>query len=228
MSYYINDLYRFLEQLSANNDRTWFKARKYEFDRLRANWLDDLSRLISAIAAWEPSIAALDALRASYRIYRDTRFSPDKTPYKTYFSAAINPPLPGYGTDGAGFYIQIGPFDTQWCGLFSGIWCPDAPVLKKLRKAIVDNIEEWESIVETPPVADRFDILASSSLKTVPKGWPKDHPQARWLRMKDFGLEAKAITPEFFLDPSWPEKAADILRLTKPFVDFLNYSIAEE
>ena len=87
--YYMTRVFDFLEQLSRNNDREWFKAHKPEFDELRALWLNDLDRLISLVAQWMPSVAMQSARQAAYRIYRDTRFSPDKTPYKTYFSAEI-------------------------------------------------------------------------------------------------------------------------------------------
>lgn len=223
MKYYINDLYGFLSELAANNDRDWFRANKNRYDDLRALWLADISRMIDAMSVREPALMSLTAKRAAYRIYRDTRFSPDKTPYKTFFSAAMNAP----GTQ-SGFYIQIGPDPHQWAGLFAGIWCPEAPLLKKLRRAIVDNIEEWESIVNSPGIVSNFEITTSDSLKTVPRGWPKDHPHAGWLRMKDYGLQARNVGPEFFLDPAWPERSAELLSLTKPFVDFLNYSAAEE
>lgn len=126
MKYYINDLYAFLRELAANNDRDWFRANKNRYDDLRALWLADIGRMIDAMSVWDPALTSLTAKRAAYRIYRDTRFSPDKTPYKTFFSAAMNAP----GSQ-SGFYIQIGPDPHQWAGLFAGIWCPEALLLKK-------------------------------------------------------------------------------------------------
>lgn len=224
MAYYVKELCDFLTELSRNNDRAWFKVRKDRYDALRKLWLDDLGLMIGAMAEWDSSLASVEPRKAAYRIYRDTRFSPDKTPYKTFFSAAINPP--SAGRDGAGYYLQIGPDFNRWTGLFAGIWCPEASVLKRLRRDIVDNIEEWEEILAVPEVARNFEITCSDSLKTVPKGYDRNHPLARWLRMKDYGLEA-TVDPKFFFDPSWPEKSAELLSYTKPFVDFLNYSINE-
>lgn len=222
--YYVSRLFDYLGRLCTNNSREWFKSNREEYDRLRRLWLDDLGRLIAAMSEWEPGLRNLEPRRAAYRIYRDTRFSPDKTPYKTYFSASMTPP-PDISSR-AGYYLQMGPSNDGSVGLFAGIWCPESAVLRKLRTAIVDNIEEWESIVSDPQVMSRFTIFSSSQLKTVPRGYDKNHPQARWLRMKDYGLNA-ALSPDFFLDPDWPLKASEILRHSKPFVDFLNYSIDE-
>ena len=163
--YYMTRVFDFLEQLSRNNDREWFKAHKPEFDELRALWLNDLDRLISLVAQWMPSVAMQSARQAAYRIYRDTRFSPDKTPYKTYFSAAISPR--GREKDYAGFYLHQ-DIDSGEAGLYGGIWCPPAPVLKKLRHAIVDNIEEWEEIMNSPGSTARISQRPSAGRLAAP------------------------------------------------------------
>jgi len=206
--YYMTRVFDFLEQLSRNNDREWF---------------NDLDRLISLVAQWMPSVAMQSARQAAYRIYRDTRFSPDKTPYKTYFSAAISPR--GREKDYAGFYLHH-DIDSGEAGLYGGIWCPPAPVLKKLRHAIVDNIEEWEEIMNSPGIRQNYELLTFNALKTVPREYPKDHPQAAWLRLRDYGLFARTGR-KCFEDPSWPEKSAELLQPLAPFVEFLNYSIDE-
>lgn len=103
MSYYISRLYDFLRELQANNNREWFAAHKEEYDSLRSLWLDDVDRLIGLMSQWEPQLRALKAKDCVYRIYRDTRFSTDKTPYKVYFSAAFSPW--GRKTHRAAYYI---------------------------------------------------------------------------------------------------------------------------
>lgn len=224
-SYYIHELFSFLRELAANNNRPWFQANKDRFDHLRALWLDDLQKMIDDMGDWEPGIAAMSARQSAYRIYRDTRFSPDKTPYKTYFSASMSPKgrrMEHYG----GYYLQmdIRPGES---GLYGGIWQPDAPSLKKLRCAIVDNIDEFEEIVNSPDMVKLFPGWVGESLKTAPKGWPKDHPQIELLRLKDYG-KFHVCNESFFLDPDWPHKAADMMRVLKPLIDFLNYSLDED
>ncbi|WP_287211068.1 DUF2461 domain-containing protein [Muribaculum sp.] len=224
MPYYTSDLFNFLENLEQNNNREWFAAHKDTYTALRKLWMDDLARMHEAMCQWEPRLKAYRTETCAYRIYRDTRFSPDKTPYKTYFSAIFSP----YGKQPhrGSYYLHMSPHKNE-SGLFGGVWMPEAPVLKKLRHAIVDNIDEFEEILNQPSLKNNYKQWESEKLKTAPKGWAKDHPQIELLRLKDFGMVHNVET-SFFMNSSWPEKAAGIFKHIKPFVDFLNYSIDEE
>lgn len=216
-------LFKFLKELAANNNRPWFMAHKAEFDELREQWYSDLDRLIDAAALWEPAYRWQTGKEISYRIYRDTRFSSDKTPYKTYFSAGLSPR--GKSADMAGFYLNVGAEESA---IYGGIWGPDASMLRKMRHAIVDNIEEFEGIINNPDLQALFpDWWMGQALKTVPKGWPKDHPQAHLLRLQHYGRE-HLLSEEFFRDPEWPLRAADMMRTLKPLNDFINYTLFEE
>lgn len=220
----MKQLFDFLAELELNNNREWFNARKPRWEELRAEWIAGLDRMVAAMGAWWPELAHVSGRDCAYRIYRDTRFSPDKTPYKTYVSASISPV--GRRTHDAAFYIQAGPGRPGDTGLYGGLWCPDAAMLRKLRHAIVDNIEEFEEIINAPKVRRLYPGWCGSALKTIPKGWNRNHPQAELLRLKDYG-KWHPLALDFFDDPSWPERAADLLRPLKPFVDFLNYSLHE-
>ncbi len=226
---YIPQLYDFLSRLQANNNREWFRANKTEYDALREQWLADIDRLIADMTQWWPQLAGLSAKQCAYRIYRDTRFSQDKSPLKDFFSAGFSPL--GRKAHDAGYYLQMGPgrFSSEVeSGLYGGVWCPEPAVLKKLRKAIVDNIEEFEEIVNEPRLAKNFPgWCASSMLKTVPKGYDKNHPQAHLLRLRDYGKFMPAPM-EYFTDPSWPERTSEFFSVLKPLIDFLDYSINEE
>lgn len=224
MNYYVYRLYDFLEQLARNNNREWFKAHKPEFDELRALWLDDIDRLIAHMTAWEPSMATQTAKTCAYRIYRDTRFSEDKTPYKTYMSAIFSGA--GRHAHRACYYLQM-DIRPEESGLYGGLWCPDAAMLRKLRRAIVDNSEEFEGIINVPELSRLYPGWIGSSLKTVPKGYEKDHPLAHLLRLKDYG-KAHLCDRRFFTDPAWPERSAELFRALKPLNDFLNYSLDED
>lgn len=214
----------FLKELAANNDRAWFQAHKAEYDRVRAGWLDDVNRFIAECSRWEPAYGRFDASQAVYRIYRDTRFSTDKTPFKTYMSASLTPR--GRKAPMAGVYISAGvaPHMNALCG---GLWQPDAAALRKMRHAIVDNIEEWEAIVDEPMLKKLYPRWCGRSLKTIPKGWDRNHPQAHYLRLLDYGREF-TVEPDFWDDPNWPARAALILKPLKPLLDFINYSLFEE
>lgn len=220
----ISDIYEFLADVAANNNRPWFQANRGRYDDLRARWYEDLERLIALMGEWEPGMRTQTASTASYRFNRDTRFSPDKSPYKVYFSAVLSP----YGRKSimAGDYLQV-DVRPEENGLYTGIYCPEPRLLKKLRHAIVDNIEEFEEIINEPQFAARYPGWVGQRLKSAPQGWPKDHPQIELLKLKDYGRFAPC-KHSYFTDPLWYERAAEDFRIAKPFVDFLNYSVVEE
>ncbi|MCM1067592.1 MAG: DUF2461 domain-containing protein [Muribaculaceae bacterium] len=214
-------LYAFLDELAANNDRTWFAANKARYDLLRAWWIEQVQKLINEMARFDSSLVHVEAKDCLYRIYRDTRFSPDKTPYKTYFSALISPT--GRQCERACYYFHQGVDESA---LYSGVWCPPAPMLKKLRKAIIDNVDEFRSIVETPEVEKHFPGWYGHQLKTAPKGYDRNHPDIDLLRLTEYGKGCQ-LPRSFFEKEGWQKKAASLYALLKPMNDFLNYSIDE-
>lgn len=215
----------FFKELQANNNRPWFMAHDAEYKALRNEWFAELDRMIAAMGLWDSRLSRFDARECTYRIHRDTRFSPDKTPYKTFFSASIS--TRGRKSPEAGYYIQCGA-DRDDCMIYAGIHCPEPAALKKLRKAIVDNIEEFEDIVLNPELLHIYGPQwYGERLKTAPKGWPKDHPQLKYLQLKHLGKGCE-LPPSFFSYPSWPEKAAGMFHTIKPLVDFINYTLEEE
>lgn len=222
--YYVKELYEFLDELGLNNNRVWFEANRPRYERLRNLWLDDLDRMIGHMAQWDPDLGSQTARSSAYRIYRDTRFSNDKTPYKTFFSASVC--KSGRKSQYAGYYIELGNAQNYDQGLYGGLWCVESPMLKKLRHAIVDNIEEWEAIVTAPEMLRDFPEWCCSTLKTIPKGWDRNHPQAEYLRMTNYG-RFHAMDRSFFLDPAWPERSAEMFHTLSPMVNFLNYSMDE-
>lgn len=219
---YIPRLYDFFGRLAANNNRPWFAEHKAEYEELRALWLADLQRVIDRLAQSDPRLKYLQAKDCVYRIYRDTRFSHDKTPLKPFFSAAIGPG--GRRHQGAGYYVHFGIDET---GLYGGIWCPESADLRKLRKAIVDNIEEFREIIDAPEMQRLYPGWTGPKLKTAPKGFPKDHPEIELLRLTEYG-KWHNIGMDFFKQEDWPERMADLLQVLRPLNDFINYSLTEE
>ena len=130
---YISRLYDFLTELGQRQDRQWFKENKALYDDLRAAWIADMDRLIMYCSQWWPELKGQTGASSVYRIYRDTRFSPDKSPYKTYFSATVSPR--GRSSSAAhlpGYYIQVGPgrdggatdsYEGESSGLYGGPVC---------------------------------------------------------------------------------------------------------
>lgn len=217
----MNEIFRFLDDLAANNNREWFAANKDRYLACRDKWTDDLQRCIDTMAADEPTLRGVDARNCLYRIYRDTRFSNDKTPYKTHFSALVSPS--GRHCDRACWYVHAG---VDECALYGGVWQPEGPVLRKLRKAIVDNIDEFRAIIDAPDVRRLFPGWWGRQLKTAPQGYDRNHPDIDLLRLTEYG-KVHTLPRSFFDDPRWPEKAAETMLVLKPLCDFLNYSIDE-
>lgn len=217
----MTELYAFLDELAVNNNREWFAAHKAEYERLRRGWTAEVQKLIDLMAQYDHSLAYVDAKDCLYRIYRDTRFSPDKTPYKSYFSALISPT--GRHCDRACYYIHIGAEESA---IYGGVWCPESKMLKKLRRAIVDNVEEFRSITETPEIEREFPGWYGTKLKTAPKGYDRDHPDIDLLRLTEYG-KGHLFDRSFFDRDNWQQDVADLFALLKPMNDFLNYSIDE-
>lgn len=213
----------FFEELKANNNREFFKANKERYDEIRAWWLDGIAKVHALVSETWPEVRF--SAPKTFRIYRDTRFSPDKTPYKTHIGTTLAPPHV-HDVHSPGVYLEAG-IPLSDTGVFAGIWCPEAKILNKLRRAIVDNIEEWEEIVNEPELNRLYDTWFGEKLKTAPKGWPKDHPQIEYLRLKHIGRFAP-MTRAQICSRNWPELMAERIDAAVPLLRFLDYSINEE
>jgi uncharacterized protein (TIGR02453 family) len=212
----ISEVLDFLRQLAINNDRTWFKARKDRYYALRGAWEQDMERLIALVGQFFPDVRGLAVKDCVYRIYRDIRFSHDKRPYKTYFSGVIG--KGGRHTVQSAYYVHIGGDELMLCG---GIWWPEKPILEQLRGLIDAEPEEFLAIVNHPDITSRYQWM-SKSLKTMPKGYDKDHPMGKYLKMKEY-LMVKHVDESYFDCEDWVERVAQDLQPLKPLHDFLNY-----
>ena len=212
----IGEILAFLRRLAVNNDRTWFKAHKDEFDALRLPWERDMERLIKLVGDYDDNVRGLAVKDCVYRIYRDIRFSNDKRPYKDYFSGVLG--RGGRHTVMSSYYVHFQPDMLMLCG---GVWWPEKPILNKLRSLIDAEPEEFLRIVENPDITSRY-MWDCDSLKNVPREYPKDHPLAEFLKMKEYILVMKPDEGYFDCD-DWVERVAADFRPLKPLHDFLNY-----
>ncbi|MEG0559869.1 MAG: DUF2461 domain-containing protein [Muribaculaceae bacterium] len=215
-----NDLFKYLKRLQANNNRDWFQENKSEYDELRAMWIYDVDRLINRMAEYDNTLRGIKAKDCIYRIYRDVRFSNDKTPYKPYFSAAIC--REGRKCTESAYYIHLQPGES---GLHGGIWCPEPKLLNALRHSIDDNIEEFINIIQDTNFKN-FYTLAGNSLKTMPKGFPREHQYSQYIRMKEFLLE-HYCSDDYFTSGDWIDHVANDFKIMQPFHQFMNYTVQE-
>ena len=211
----------YLRELRSHNDREWFMANKARYDALRQAFIEEVQELIDRVALFDPEIAGLEAKSCLFRIYRDIRFSPDKTPYKTHFAAYIA--QGGRASEKGGYYIHLEP---DGCMLSGGVWCPPSPLLKRLRKDIYDQIEEFAAILEEPAFKKVYPALDGETLKRMPVGFPSDSPYGDILRHKDFCVVS--YKPDsFFFEKDWIERTVADFKLLYPFNRFLNYTVDE-
>ena len=211
----------FLKQLKRNNCREWFEKHKENFER------NAKTPMFSFIAALQPHFARfapefdLNPKRSIFRIYRDIRFSSDKTPYKTHIAAHFVLRGMPKGFIGSGYYIQIEPGEFFAGG---GIYLPDSDQLKKIRKAIATHGKEFLSIVENQRFRKQFAPFEWSKLQRVPKGYDENHPMAEWLKFKQFFVGVSL--PELkCTNESLVNDVADICEAAAPLVRFLNKSL---
>jgi len=211
--------YDFLIALKQNNTREWFQANnswyqeaKYDFEQLVAS-------LISEISKFDPAIGQLKPRDCIFRIFRDVRFSKDKSPYKTNFGAYIVPGGKKLGL--AGYYFHIEPGE---CFLAGGIWHPSPDILKKLRKEIYENIDEFLSILHEKEFSKHFNKIYGEKLVNPPSGYPADFPHIDLLKYKDYNVYTEIPCQDLFTGKIL-EKAATLYRIMYPFNRFLNYGL---
>lgn len=213
----ITAIFDFLEQLRDNNNREWFAANKLRYDALRTSWLNNLQQLIDMMSAYDPSLRNIQAKDCAYRIYRDIRYSPDKTPYKHHFGAVIGDR--GRKTQKACYYIHLEP---SACGIYAGLWCPEPDILKAARSLVDAESQELGDLLTNDEFSSRFSFMPIRTLKKVPAGYDANHPLADILKAKDFTF-GRNVPDKYFITGNWIEKVARDFEYCKPVLDFFNY-----
>ena len=206
---------KFLRALKRHNDREWFKAHKDEYEtHVRGPMLAIIERLAVDLPRVAPDLIA--SPRSLYRIYRDTRFSPDKTPYKTHVAASFSHHvLPKH--ESAGLYFHLAP-DQLWIG--GGLYGPQSPQLRCIREYIVGNLRSFRSLVESP-VFRRLGGVTGTKLQRVPRGFPQDHEAAEYLKLKQY-LAGEELDSTLATSPRFYGALLRRFTVLAPFIRFLN------
>jgi uncharacterized protein (TIGR02453 family) len=180
---------RFLRGLERHNEKTWFEAHRAEYEtQLKAPMLAFIEEVDARLGTLAPEIVG--TRRSLFRIHRDVRFSRDKRPYKTHASCWFYHRDAGRAVGenaahgGAGFYFHVAP-DEVYVG--GGVWMPPRPALARIRDAIVEDPDTWEALMQDRAFVRRFGGLEREQmLKTMPRGFSREHPSAEWLRFQSF------------------------------------------
>jgi len=221
LSVFTADTLRFLRALKRNNDREWFRARKDRYDaHVRGPMIAVIERLAKDFSQFAPELEA-STKTSLYRIYRDTRFSDDKTPLKIQVSASFRwKGLPK--GEGAGLYLEVHP---QWVWMGGGFWAPPAPALVRIREQVAATWPEIDRIARAKTFRTVLGELHGESLTRVPRGYPHDHPAAEYLKLKQF-LGGRKFPPAFATSAEFFPALVQTYKALMPLIRFLNQPLA--
>jgi uncharacterized protein (TIGR02453 family) len=213
---------QFLRSLKRHNNRDWFQKHKDIYEHSIKGPMEDLiSALATDFAKFAPEMLATPKASA-YRIYRDTRFSKDKSPYKTHVAAVF--PRSGLGKhEGAGFYLHISPTELLIAG---GLYMPLPEDLNAVRQGIAADPRSFLKVIGSAQFKRFFGAMEGEQLSRVPRGFPVDHPAADYLKYKQF-LASRTLPPETATEASFYGVVVQTFRAMAPFIRFLNEPIIQ-
>lgn len=213
-------VFSFLNELEENNNRQWFEIHRQEYE-FAAEAIGQFAQGLLDMLNGTDVIETPSGRKSLYRIYRDVRFSKDKSPYKTHWSGRFK--RAGKFRRG-GYYFHFAPGNSRIAGGFFG---PDAADLKLIRDDIAFDDKPIRAIIADPGFAAMFGGLQGEKLKTTPKGFAADHPAADILRYKQF-LLIRRFTDEEVLHPGFLYEAARIYRQMRPFFDYMSEVLSSD
>ncbi len=207
---------KFITSLSTNNNKAWFDVHKKEYLQAKEEVTQLVDKLIKQIVKFDPAIAGTEAAKTLFRINRDIRFSKDKSPYKTNFGASMNPG--GKKEMSAGYYIHIEPGKSFLAG---GCYMPPSDYLQAIRQEIDYNGKEFRKIISAKDFKEYFlQLNQDDTLKTIPKGFEKDHPDADLLKLKSYIVVHNFSDKQLCAD-DFEKHAAKVFKAMLPLNVFL-------
>lgn len=217
------DTFRFLTELKKNNNREWFTENKDWYERSKADFEQLVKEVIDLFPSIDSEIGILDPKKCVFRIYRDIRFSPDKTPYKTHFGAGFRAPQLHKSS---GYYLHIDP---EGCFVSCGHYMLDSAQLKKVRKGISDDYGFFRSILDEPHFKKEIGDLYrdEDTLKNPPKGFDSEDPAVEYLKLKRFYVY-RDIPKEVVTTKSLIDFIKSTFQTMQPLSRFLNDVLLED
>jgi len=207
----------FLANLEKNNNREWFDAHKSVYQEKLKTPMEEFCAAVGAqMAPFAPEYMT-EPKRALFRIYRDTRFSNNKTPYKTaqgalFFRAELGK------NEAAGFYFEVAP---KYLGVAGGLYMPNPDYLRAVRAHLLENGTRFQQLASAKPVVKAFGELQGNKLSRPPKGYPADHPAINWIKCKQWYYWVE-LDPALATSPAGVKEVVSRFKLAAPVVEFLN------
>lgn len=203
-------IFRFFKKLTKNNNRKWFEQNKSEFKALET----DVKQFGEALKDQLNQNDSIDRFKV-FRIYRDVRFSKDKTPYKTHFGLTWHRTKPEFR---GGYYLHLKPDDIF---LACGFWDPAPADLKRIRQEIDLDGEEYRNLINAPAFKNIWGELQGNKVRTSPKGYAKDHPDIDLLRLKQHIFMIR-YTEEEVTARDFMNRLDAAIQAVRPFVDYMS------
>jgi uncharacterized protein (TIGR02453 family) len=210
----------FLKDLEKNNNREWFALNKKRYDNARADVETMIGELLRAISEFDTEAVDANPKKCLFRIYRDTRFSANKEPYKLNMGAILRSVDTQNKFDHADYYVHVKP---QNSFVSCGLYMPSPKVLKELRIAIYEDFDSFSALINKTEFVKTFGALAAEEdvLQRVPTGFDKNHPSAEYLKMKHFYV-FKMIKDEEMCSNKFIQQAVKILSTAQYFKNWIN------
>jgi|TARA_A200000113_G_C8871071_1_gene356691 uncharacterized protein (TIGR02453 family) len=202
--------FTFLNTLKANNNREWFEANKPDFKEVEGQ----VKKVAEQITTKLNEADSIDKTKL-FRIYRDVRFSKDKTPYKTHFAIAFHREKPHLR---GGYYLRIRPGESF---IAAGFWDPEKDDLFRIRKELEADVEEYRKHTENPEFKAIWGDNKGECVKTAPKGFSKDHANIEWIRYKQH-LFTHSFTDNEVLQEGFTDTVNECFQVMRPFFDYMS------
>ncbi|PXY39857.1 TIGR02453 family protein [Flavobacterium cheongpyeongense] len=213
---------QFLDDLKKNNNRDWFQDNKKRYEIFKKDYHQLVSDFLDAMKPLDPSLELLEIKDCTFRINRDIRFSKDKSPYKAHLGVWLS--SGAKGANRSGYYVHI---EKDASFIAGGFYSPDADQLKKVRKEIAFFHEDLEAILAEKNFKKEFgnfDVNENNSLKSMPKGYEKDHPAIAFLKLKSFTTSQKFDISEVTQNDFVSKMSKKLIAL-KPLNEFINRAL---
>jgi uncharacterized protein (TIGR02453 family) len=211
----LKPILHFLDELGQNNNKVWFDAHRPAYESTRKTFEQFINDLIDEFRAPD-HLQDLTARECSARIYRDIRFSKDKSPYKKNYGAIVAPG--GWRTDAFGYYVSIQPGGQSMVA--GGLYSPTAEQLYRFRQMIAKDAAPFKKITQAKEFVTTFGAVAGDRLKTAPKGFDREHPEISLLRLKQI-TALHPFTDAEVLANDFEEKVIEVCQAMRPFLDYL-------
>ncbi|HEY4110544.1 DUF2461 domain-containing protein [Puia sp.] len=212
---------KFLKDLKKNNNKPWFEKNRSVYLDAKEDWDHFVEQVIEGFGKTDSTIATLHPKDCTYRIYRDVRFSQDKTPYKTHMGAYLN--KGGKKVPTAGYYLHVEPGRNMAGG---GLWMPQAPELNKVRQEIDYNLSEWTRMLGDRGFKKNFaeGLGKEDMLSRPPKGYDDENPAIEYLKLKSF-IVTRTFTDAEVQSKTFLKEILKTFTSMTSFIQFLNRSL---